>query len=78
MEHFLKASRDLTAASTDLMNKSCPILLCHGVNDEKIPMSYCHYCYDKLSQFYSNIKLKKYPGRIKYIFLNLLLLDSNI
>jgi len=62
LSSYILAGPQFLNSVTPIMNKLTPILLCHGMQDNKVPISSAQYSFDVLSKLCSNVKLKKYQG----------------
>merc|ERR1719474_822526 len=59
LSSYILAGPQFFNSVTPLVNKFSPILLCHGMDDKKVPISSAHYSFHVLSKVCPKVKLKK-------------------
>ena len=59
---FLLAPWEFQDGTKARTNSSSPILICHGMEDLKVPLVWAEHCHNIVSAITTSCKLKKYVG----------------
>ena len=62
LSSFLLAPWEFQDGSKHRPNSSSPILICHGLNDLKVPVLWAEHCHNIVSTITTRCKLRKYVG----------------